>query len=56
MSEFTTENLNAEAKKNRELDYKKHSDPLFFKWQRGECDQSEWLGKIEEIKNKFKYV
>lgn len=33
--------------------YQQKADPLFFKWQRGECSQQEWLNKIEEIKNMY---
>lgn len=32
--------------------YQEEADPLFFKWQRGEATQQEWLDKIEEIKNR----
>jgi len=31
-------------------DYRNESDPLFFKWQRGEVTQEEWLAKVAEIK------
>jgi hypothetical protein len=30
--------------------YVKESDPLFFKWQRGEATKEDWLSKVEEIK------
>lgn len=30
--------------------YIKEADPLFFKWQRGEATEQEWLDKIAEIK------
>jgi hypothetical protein len=30
--------------------YQDESDPLFFKWQRGEATQQEWLDKVAEIK------
>ena len=30
--------------------YQEESDPLFFKWQRGEATKEEWLEKIAEIK------
>jgi hypothetical protein len=32
--------------------YQKESDPLYFKWQRGEATQQEWLDKIAEIKTR----
>lgn len=37
----------------RQQAYMKESDPLFFKWQRGEATEQEWLDKIQEIKNRF---
>jgi hypothetical protein len=37
----------------RKWAYREESDPLFFKWQRGETTQEEWLSKIAEIKNKY---
>lgn len=33
--------------------YIAESDPLFFKWQRGEGTQQEWLDKVAEIKARF---
>jgi hypothetical protein len=33
--------------------YKQESDPIFFKWQRGEATQQEWLDKVNEIKNRW---
>lgn len=33
--------------------YKNEADPLFFKWQRGEATQQEWLDKINEIRQRF---
>lgn len=33
--------------------YIKESDPLFFKWQRGEGTEAEWRNKVNEIKNRF---
>ena len=33
--------------------YKQESDPIFFKWQRGEATQQEWLDKIAEIKQRW---
>jgi hypothetical protein len=35
---------------NKKNDYIEESDPLFFKWQRGEATQQEWLDKVAEIK------
>ena len=30
--------------------YQAEADPIFFKWQRGEATQQQWLDKIAEIK------
>lgn len=44
----------AEAtRQNRAEAYRNESDPIFFKWQRGEATQEEWLTKVEEIKARF---
>ena len=47
------EKLAAEAKANRRAAYTTEADPLFFKSQRGEATQQEWLNKIAEIKARF---
>ena len=39
-----------EAKANRKAAYTAEADPIFFKFQRGEATQEEWLAKIAEIK------
>jgi len=33
--------------------YRDEADPLFFKMQRGEATESEWLAKIAEIKKRY---
>jgi hypothetical protein len=33
--------------------YRVESDPLFFKWQRGEIEQQVWLDKVAEIKARY---
>ena len=37
----------------RQAAYVTESDPIFFKYQRGEATKEEWLIKIEEIKNRY---
>lgn len=37
----------------RHAAYVAEADPLFFKWQRGESTQQEWLDKVEEIRGAF---
>ena len=43
------------AKQNRAEAYRSETDPLFFKAQRGEATNDEWLAKIEEIKARYPY-
>ena len=33
--------------------YLAESDPLYFKWQRGEATEADWLAKIAEIRARF---
>jgi hypothetical protein len=41
---------------SRKQAYIQESDHLFFMSQRGECDFSEWLSKIAEIKSRYPYT
>lgn len=43
------------AAENRAAAYKAEADPLFFKAQRGEATQQEWLDKVAEIQQRFPY-
>lgn len=36
----------------RRTAYQLESDPLFFKWQRGEATKQDWLDKVQEIKER----
>ena len=45
--------LNTQATINRSDSYRNESDSLFFKWQRGQSTQQEWLDKVNEIKARF---
>lgn len=56
----TAEELQAEAdaraakiEAQRAEAYRTESDPLFFKSQRGEATQQEWLDKVAEIKARY---
>jgi len=40
------------TKMRRQMDYINESDPLFFKYQRGEIEKSVWEAKVTEIKNR----
>jgi len=45
--------VNAIHESNRKQAYREESDPLFFKWQRGEVEKQEWLDKVAEIKQRW---
>lgn len=32
-----------------------YSDPIYFKWQRGEASEQDWLDSIEQIRADFPY-
>lgn len=48
-----TERHNKESETLRQSAYQKEADPLFFKWQRGEATEQEWLDKVAEIKARY---
>lgn len=37
----------------RQQAYIAESDPIFFKWQRGEATEQDWLNKVAEIKARY---
>jgi len=37
----------------RKAAYREESDPLFFKWQRGEATEQEWLASVNAIKARY---
>jgi len=41
--------------KQRSNAYRSESDPLFFKYQRGEVTKEEWEAKVEEIRTRYPY-
>jgi hypothetical protein len=43
----------AQLQAQRAEAYRTESDPLFFKAQRGEATQQEWLDKVAEIKTRY---
>lgn len=53
---YRVQELNGLAQQNRASAYRDESDPLFFKWQRGEATEQEWLSKIQEIKQRYPKV
>jgi hypothetical protein len=49
------EQYNQQQKAGRLRAYEKEADPLFFKWQRGEATQEEWLEAVERVKSDYPY-
>jgi len=47
------EEINSIQESNRKEAYREESDPLFFKWQRGEIEKQVWLDKVAEIKARW---
>ena len=47
--------FNDEQSKRRHLAYTMESDPIFFKSQRGQATNQEWLDKVAEIDARFPY-
>lgn len=43
----------AEVDAQRHAAYVAESDPLFFKWQRGEATEQQWLDKVAEIQTRY---
>jgi len=48
-----TELKNKAAEAARKAAYAAEADPLFFRSQRGEITEQEWLDKIAEIKARY---
>ena len=44
---------NKEMETKRLATYRNESDPLMFKWQRGEATQQEWLDAVASIKARY---
>ena len=40
-------------KEQRQQAYEQEADPLFFKWQRGEVTEQEWLDKVQQIRERY---
>jgi hypothetical protein len=51
--EPTPEEKAEDLRKEKQYTYQKESDPLFFKYQRGEATEQEWLDKVAEIKARY---
>ena len=51
IDDVTSEEIELGTKAVREYLYAKITDPMFFKVQRGELDNQDWLDAIQEIKD-----
>lgn len=47
---MVTEEPSPSIDSQRRNAYAERSDPLFFKWQRGEATEQEWLDEVAAIK------
>lgn len=47
---------NAKQRALREATYTVKSDPIFFKYQRGEATYAEWIAAIDNIKAQYPYI
>lgn len=47
---------NSSIKQQRAEEYKAYSDQFFFKWQRGEGTEQEWLDAVQHVKELLPYV
>jgi hypothetical protein len=47
--------LGDEIKEKRRKAYQRYSDPLYFKWRRGDGTEQEYLNMIEAIKVQLPY-
>ena len=50
-----SEALEETYRQARATAYAQEADPLFFKWQRGEIAEQEWLDAVEAIRARFPY-
>jgi hypothetical protein len=49
----TPEQVAEATRIRRQAAYQAEADPLYFKWQRGEATEAEWLAKVAEIKTRY---
>ena len=55
IDDITAEEIEAGYDAIRAFMYREITDPMFFKVQRGEIEEYEWLNAIQEIKDEWKY-
>ena len=52
---LTDQQITEQARREREIAFRREADPIFFQVQRGEMDRQAWLDKCAEIKARFPY-
>ena len=55
IDDITIEEIEKGFELIRAFMYKEVTDPMYFKVQRGEISETEWLNAIQEIKDTYKY-
>jgi hypothetical protein len=55
LTRLTAEEPNRQARSNRQRAFEVEADPLFFKVQRGEATQQEWLDAVQAIRDRYPY-
>jgi len=56
IDDITDEEIDKGYESIRAFLYKEITDPMYFKVQRGEMTNEEWLSAIQEIKDKYKRI
>lgn len=51
--EYKAIQKNEMISRQRAKKYRNESDPIFFKWQRGEATEQEWKDKVAEIRERI---
>lgn len=44
-----------DIKNQRKIEYTSTADHIFFKWQRGEATEGDYLAAIQSVKDKYPY-
>jgi hypothetical protein len=50
---LTQKNVDAAYEYVRQMAYAQNADPVFFKYQRGDCEEQDWIDAVEKIKTDF---
>lgn len=47
--------ITQEVKTSRQAAYAMQSDPMYFRWQRGEATEQDWLDSVEAVRQQYPY-